>query len=56
MSDIARPYAPGKEPGLVAGTAASNTAGAGLPEVSGKEKATLSNQHLSVLDVKDKSR
>ena len=46
MSDIAKVYAPGKEPGLVSGTAASNAAGAGLPEVNGKEKATVKNADL----------
>lgn len=49
MSDIARAYAPGKEPVLVAGTAASNAAGAGTPEISGKEKASLVNQHKAVV-------
>jgi hypothetical protein len=43
MSDIARVYASGKEPGLVAGTAASIAAGAGMPEVNGQEKATVKN-------------
>ena len=43
MSDIARVYASGKEPGLIAGTAASIAAGAGLPEVNGKEKASTAN-------------
>jgi hypothetical protein len=40
-------YASGKELGLIAGTAASNAAGAGLPEVNGKEKATVTNSALS---------
>jgi hypothetical protein len=39
MSDLARQYAPGLTPGLVAGTAASNTAGAGVPQPPGKELA-----------------
>jgi hypothetical protein len=43
MSDLARQYAPGKEPGLVSGTAASNAAGSGVPEVPGQEKATGKN-------------
>lgn len=43
MSDLARQYASGKEPELIAGTAASIAAGAGLPEQSGKEKATAKN-------------
>lgn len=43
MSDLARVYPPGKELGLIAGTAASIAAGAGLPEVSGKEKANNGN-------------
>lgn len=46
MSDLARVYASGKEPGLVAGTTASNAAGAGLPEAGGKEKATVKNGDL----------
>lgn len=45
MSDLARPYQPGKEPGLISGTAASYAAGAGTPEQPGKEKASLQNQH-----------
>lgn len=46
MSDLARVYAPGKEPGLVSGTPASIAAGAGLPEVPGKEKGSLKNGDL----------
>lgn len=46
MSDIARQYPPGLTPGLIAGTPASVAAGAGLPEQSGKEKATHSNRDL----------
>lgn len=47
MSDISRVYAAGKEPGLVSGTAASNTAGGGVPQPAGKELASLVNQHSS---------
>lgn len=43
MSDLARQYAPGKEPGLVSGTVAANAAGSGVPEASGSEKATGKN-------------
>ena len=39
MSDIAKVYAPGKEPMLVSGTAASNAAGSGVPQAAGKELA-----------------
>jgi hypothetical protein len=46
MSDLARVYAPGKEVGFIAGTPASIAAGAGLPEVSGREKATSKNGDL----------
>jgi hypothetical protein len=45
MSDLARVYPPALHPGLVAGTAASNTAGAGVPQPPGQEKATLLNSH-----------
>lgn len=47
MSDIARVYAAGKEPGLFSGSTASNAAGAGLPEVSGKEKSVIDTKNLS---------
>jgi hypothetical protein len=47
MSDLARVYASGKEPMLVAGTAASIAAGAGMPEVNGSEKASVKNGSLS---------
>jgi hypothetical protein len=43
MSDIARQYAAGKEPGLVSGTAAANAAGSGVPQPAGKEIATVLN-------------
>jgi len=43
VSDISRQYASGKEPGLVSGTAASNTAGAGLPGKGGLELSTVKN-------------
>jgi hypothetical protein len=43
MSDLARVYPSGQELGLIAGTAASIAAGAGLPEQNGKEKATVKN-------------
>jgi hypothetical protein len=46
VSDIARVYAPGTEPELVAGTAVSNAAGAGQVAVNGKEKATVANSSL----------
>lgn len=45
-SDLARQYPPGLTPGLYAGSAAANAAGAGLPEVSGKEKASQANSSL----------
>lgn len=47
MSDIARQYPPALTPGLLAGTAASNTAGAGVPQPNGKELAHNGNQHLA---------
>jgi hypothetical protein len=56
MSDLARVYAPGKELGLIAGTAASIAAGAGLPEVNGKEKATTKNGDLGHDYKDDRSR
>lgn len=45
-SDIGKVYAAGKEPMLLSGTAASNTAGGGVPRVAGSELAHLGNQHL----------
>jgi len=45
-SDLARQYPPGQAPGLISGTAASYAAGAGVPEVPGKERATHSNRDL----------
>lgn len=47
MSDISKVYAPGKEPGFVSGSTTANGAGCGVPEQSGKEKASLNNQHVS---------
>lgn len=44
-SDIARQYPPALQPGLVSGTAASNTAGAGVPQPAGQERASQVNQH-----------
>jgi hypothetical protein len=44
MSDLARQYAPGKEPGLYSGSATSNAAGSGVPEIPGKEKASQNNR------------
>lgn len=52
MSDLARVYPSGKEPGLIAGTAASIAAGAGLPEVNGQEKASVKNSSFG-RDYKD---
>lgn len=46
ISDIARPYPSGKEPGFIVGTAAAHNAGAGEPQPNGKELAHLGNQHL----------
>jgi hypothetical protein len=46
VSDLARVYTPSLAPGLISGTAASNAAGAGVPEVSGQEKATHKNSNL----------
>lgn len=43
MSDLARQYAPALAPGLISGTTASYAAGAGVPEIAGKEKATGKN-------------
>ena len=47
MSDIARPYPPALQPGLFSGSAASNAAGAGVPQPAGKELASLVNQHTA---------
>lgn len=44
MSDLARQYPPGLTPGLVSGTAASNAAGAGVPQPPGLELATHGNR------------
>lgn len=44
-SDLARQYPPALQPGLYSGTAASNSAGAGVPQPPGQEKASLVNQH-----------
>jgi hypothetical protein len=52
MSDLARQYPPGLTPGLVSGSAASNAAGAGVPQPAGSERASLVNQH-SGHDYKD---
>jgi hypothetical protein len=46
MSDIARQYPPATAPGLVSGTAASNAAGAGVPQPAGKELAHGGNSSL----------
>lgn len=46
MSDIARVYPPASHPGLIAGSAASNAAGAGVQQPAGKELASVVNQHL----------
>lgn len=43
MSDIARVYAPGKEPELISGTAAADAAGSGVPRAAGKELASNAN-------------
>jgi hypothetical protein len=43
VSDLARVYPPASAPGLISGTAASNTAGAGLVAQAGKELATVAN-------------
>lgn len=43
MSDLSRVYASGKEPGLIAGTATSYAAGAGVPAANGKELAHAGN-------------
>jgi hypothetical protein len=56
MSDLARQYPPGQTPGLISGTAASYAAGAGVPEVPGKEKATHSNSSLGHDYRDDRSR
>ena len=39
MSDLAKTYAPGKEPMLLSGSAAANAAGSGVPQPAGKELA-----------------
>lgn len=44
-SDIARQYPPASQPGLVSGTTASNTAGAGVSQPAGLERASHANQH-----------
>ena len=44
MSDLARQYSPALQPGLVSGTAASNTAGAGVPQPPGLERASHANR------------
>ena len=44
-SDIARQYPAALHPMLYAGSAAANTAGAGVPQPNGKELASLVNQH-----------
>lgn len=43
-SDIARQYPPALQPGLYAGTAASNAAGAGVPQPPGLERASHANR------------
>lgn len=43
MSDISKVYAPGKEPMLFSGSAASNAAGNGVPQPAGKELASNAN-------------
>lgn len=52
MSDLARQYPPALQPGLYSGSAASNAAGSGMPEVPGQEKATHKNSN-SGHDYKD---
>lgn len=49
MSDIAKVYVNGKEPAI------GNQTG-GLPEVNGKEHATLANAGLCVTEVSGKER
>lgn len=44
MSDLARVFPPATAPGLYSGSAASNAAGSGMPEVAGKEKASHVNR------------
>jgi hypothetical protein len=44
VSDIARQYPPALQPGLVAGTAASNAAGAGVTQPAGQERASHVNR------------
>lgn len=46
MSDIARQYPAASAPGLISGTTASNTAGAGIPAQNGKELAHGGNSSL----------
>jgi hypothetical protein len=52
VSDLARQYPPALQPGLVSGTAASNSAGAGVTQPAGSERASAVNQH-SGHDYKD---
>jgi hypothetical protein len=52
MSDLARQFPPATAPGLYSGSAASNAAGSGMPEVAGQEKATSKNSH-NAHDYKD---
>jgi len=47
VSDLARVYAPGKELGLVSGSAAANAAGSGVPQPAGKELAHAGNAGLA---------
>lgn len=43
MSDIARAYAPGAEPGLICGTPAADAVVAGVIAVAGAELGTIAN-------------
>jgi hypothetical protein len=47
MSDLARQFPAATAPGLYSGSAVSNAAGSGMPEVAGQEKATGKNSSLS---------
>ena len=56
MSDLARQYPPALHPGLIAGTAASNAAGAGVVRAAGTELTSAKNADLGHDYKDDRSR
>lgn len=56
MSDLAKQYAPGKEPMLVAGTAASYAAGAGTVKPAALGETSVKNSNLAVDGHDDKAK